>query len=139
MRAWLVEKLPAALIPHRFVLLDRLPEHASGKLDRVALARAVSAPAAVPAAPRPPSNGRPATAGAAMQATIGNVWRDVLRLDVVPDPDENFFDAGGDSLLLLSVHSRLNAELHVPISVIDLFEHVTIRRLAAFVGRASTR
>jgi acyl carrier protein len=77
--------------------------------------------------------------GVALQATIGNVWRDVLRLDVVPDPDENFFDAGGDSLLLLSVHRRLEAELRVPIGVIDLFEHVTIRRLAAFVGRASLR
>ncbi len=73
-----------------------------------------------------------------MQSTIGNVWRDVLRLDIAPDPDENFFDAGGDSLLLLSVHRRLQDELCVPISVIDLFEHVTIRRLAAFVGRAST-
>jgi len=138
LRSWLVEKLPAALIPHRFVLLDRLPEHASGKLDRVALARSVEAPALVAAASRPPANGRPVSSGAAMQATIGNVWRDVLRLDVVPDPDENFFDAGGDSLLLLSVHSRLKDELRVPISVIDLFEHVTIRRLAAFVGRAST-
>ena len=139
LRMWLGAKLPAYMIPHRFVMLEGLPEHASGKLDRVALARLVetrggpAAPVEIPASTPAPR------AGATVQAAIAEVWRDVLGASAAPGIDENFFDAGGDSLLLLRVHGRLKEQLGVPLGVMDLFEHSTIRSLAAFVGGGAAR
>lgn len=143
LRLWLAERVPAFMIPHRFVVLDRLPEHASGKLDRVALTQTAAALVGAVAIEREVAPLERATAahaprsGAELQVAIGGVWRDALGLAVAPNVDANFFDAGGDSLLLLNVHGRLKEKLQITIGVMDLFEHTTIRALAAFVGRGT--
>ena len=49
--------------------------------------------------------------------------------------DDNFFDLGGDSLLLIAVHSNLEKELQIEIPVMDLFEFTTIRALAAHLSK----
>ena len=43
--------------------------------------------------------------------------------------DDNFFDIGGDSLLLVAVHSNLQKLLNIEIPVTDLFEYTTVRTL----------
>jgi amino acid adenylation domain-containing protein len=144
LRLWLAEKLPAFMIPHRFVILDRLPEHASGKLDRIALTQTAAGllrPVAIERVATPLEPVTPARAvrsGAELQIAIGGLWRDALGLDASPNIDANFFDAGGDSLLLLTVHRCLKEKLQISIGVMDLFEHTTIRALASFVGRNAT-
>ena len=45
--------------------------------------------------------------------------------------DENFFDLGGHSLLLIKVHALLCRELNQDLSVVDVFSNPTIRKLAA--------
>src|SRR6185369_3765306 len=44
--------------------------------------------------------------------------------------DDNFFDLGGHSLLLVQVHARLREELGLELSAIDLFKYPTIGSLA---------
>jgi acyl carrier protein len=58
------------------------------------------------------------------------VWKRVLRVERA-GLDDNFFDLGGDSLLLLAVHSNLQKTLHIEIPITDLFEFTTVRTLAA--------
>jgi acyl carrier protein len=60
---------------------------------------------------------------------VSEVWSDVLGETGI-DPDINFFDAGGDSILLMTVHSRLQKLLGIKIDIVDLFEFTTIRTLA---------
>jgi hypothetical protein len=48
--------------------------------------------------------------------------------------DQNFFDLGGDSLLLVAVHSNLQKILQKQIPLTDLFEFSTIRKLAQHLG-----
>jgi hypothetical protein len=50
--------------------------------------------------------------------------------------DDNFFDLGGDSLLLLAVHANLQKALQLEIPITDLFEFATIRTLAAHLSKA---
>jgi acyl carrier protein len=69
----------------------------------------------------------------ALEQTILEAWRRVLRVERV-GPDDNFFDLGGDSLQLLAVHSGLQKTLGVEIAVLDLFEFTSVRRLAAHLG-----
>ena len=58
------------------------------------------------------------------------MWKRVLRVERA-GLDDNFFDLGGDSLLLLAVHSNLQKTLHIEIPITDLFEFTTVRTLAA--------
>jgi amino acid adenylation domain-containing protein len=136
LRAWLSRTLPSFMIPHRIAACRELPLTPSGKVDRVALARAAGICASGRTSHPRPAKKRTSTE---LERTIAEIWRDVLRCDAAPALDENFFDAGGDSLRLLAVHSRLREQLNANVSVTDLFEHGTIRGLASFLGRQQGR
>ncbi|MBD5654014.1 MAG: non-ribosomal peptide synthetase, partial [Candidatus Eremiobacteraeota bacterium] len=128
MRAHLERTLPAYMVPGRYAFVPDLPKHPSGKIDRVELAR--RAHDARPAPKAPAAYGR----RGAVQRTICACWNDALGSTGEADLDENFFDAGGDSLRLLALHGRLQKELGVELCVVDLFEQSTIRKLTAFVN-----
>jgi len=132
LRSYLSAKLPPYMVPHRLLFVASLPQHPSGKLDRVALARSAATALEKPALSAPSPVTKP-SASPAVQSVIAEIWREVLGLGTAPGLDENFFDAGGDSLLLLSAHERFK-EKKIAVSVMDLFQHTTIRKLAAFVS-----
>ena len=66
---------------------------------------------------------------ATAEATLCRVFADVLGLDLVR-PDDEFFDAGGDSVLALQVVARAR-EAGLDLRVRDLFDHQTPKALAA--------
>jgi acyl carrier protein len=66
--------------------------------------------------------------------TIADVWRSVLKIDHI-EFDDNFFDRGGNSLLLMAAHSRLQEVLQTKIPITDLFEFATIRALADHLAK----
>ena len=109
------------MIPSAFVFLNALPLNANGKIDRAAL----------PA----PDTTRPALAAAFAAPTndteqfLATLWREILRLDRVGVRD-NFFDLGGDSVLLVQIHQRLETHLRREVPITALFEHPTIADLA---------
>jgi hypothetical protein len=51
--------------------------------------------------------------------------------------NENFFDVGGSSLLLIALRKELQTELNVSLPITWLFEHPTIRSLAARLTKES--
>jgi len=58
------------------------------------------------------------------------IWRELLgRSDV--GVDDNFFDAGGQSLLLLRMHRLIESAFGTHLQIVKLLEHPTIRALAA--------
>ncbi len=59
------------------------------------------------------------------------IWEEILELDHVA-PDDNFFDLGGNSLLLVRVHSRLVATLQRSIPLLGLYQYPTIAALARY-------
>ncbi|WP_431973608.1 acyl carrier protein [Micromonospora haikouensis] len=63
---------------------------------------------------------------------ISRVWSAVLGLDSV-DPDLNFFEAGGQSILVLAVHEHLEQLVGRPIPIEDLFHHSTVRAQAEYL------
>ncbi|HKI03363.1 MAG TPA: amino acid adenylation domain-containing protein, partial [Thermoanaerobaculia bacterium] len=119
LRAFLRETLPEYMVPWSFVELESLPVTANGKLDRQALPapREVRAQAADVA----PRND--------LERAIAAVWREVLELDRV-GVEDNFFEAGGSSLLLARLQSRLREALGREIPFVELFRHPTIESLA---------
>ncbi|MEV5595500.1 amino acid adenylation domain-containing protein [Streptomyces sp. NPDC052496] len=122
--AHLAPLLPPYVRIDRFRRLPALPLTPSGKLDR---RRALTAPG---------EELRPRTAAAAaalspVEARLTELFEAVVGTPV--GPDERFFDAGATSLDLMRFHLRCTAEPDLPFGIPDLFEHVTVRRLARFL------
>lgn len=122
--------LPSYVRISRFRLLPALPRTASGKLDRRRMLTA-------PGEQLRPDAGR-APGLTARQAQLSELFEAVIGNPV--GLDQRFFDAGASSLGLMRFHLRCTAELGLSLSIADLFEHVTIGRLARFVdGEAAVR
>ena len=123
---FLALKLPAYMLPASYVEISALPLDPNGKVDRSAL-------------PMPTvCAGEPSTenVGSQVEQTLATIWKRVLQLEHV-GLDENFFDLGGDSLLIVAVHSQLKKALEREIEVTDLFDYATIRTLAKHLSATS--
>ncbi|GAA4812204.1 hypothetical protein GCM10023220_49340 [Streptomyces ziwulingensis] len=136
LRDWLRRHLPAAAVPALITVLDALPRTPAGKTDRRALA-ARPDPAPDPVVRRAP---RTETERAVERHWAGLLGRDVF------DVREKFFDAGGSSLALMDLRSRLEGLCGRELPVALLFEHPTIEAMARLVDerrgdrlRAETR
>jgi len=120
LRQYLSGKLPQYMVPALFVPLAALPLSSNGKVDRSAL----------PAPPPNAASTRPHASGAnQLEQTLAEIWKRILRIESV-GLDDNVFDLGGDSLMIIAIHSNLQKALGVEIPVTDLFEFTTIRTLA---------
>jgi acyl-coenzyme A synthetase/AMP-(fatty) acid ligase len=122
LKKFLAGKVPQFMMPAAFVQLPALPLSQNGKVDRAAL------PA--PAIPSLAATGQTANE---LERSISDLWKRILRVENM-GLDDNFFDLGGDSLLIVAVHSNLQKTLQMEIPVTDLFEFTTIRTLASHLG-----
>jgi non-ribosomal peptide synthetase component F len=124
LRAYLKGRLPEYMIPAAFVALDALPLTPNGKLDRRAL----------PA----PDRARPETSDGfvaprnSTEAALAEIWAEVLSVETV-GVEDNFFDLGGHSLLVIQVLSRVRRSFHVEVPLRELFESPTVAALAVSV------
>jgi amino acid adenylation domain-containing protein len=129
LRAYLSDRLPAYMYPAAFVILDRLPLTPNGKIDRRALP--VPAVGAVTGAARAV---RPRTP---VEQQMAALWQQVLGIERV-GIDENFFDVGGHSLLMVRLHGLLKHRLGVACSIMDLLKNPTVRSMSRFLRRQAT-
>lgn len=63
---------------------------------------------------------------------VRQVWTEVLDVASVGD-DVNFFEAGGDSILLILLLEKLNEMADRELEPPDLFQHSTVRAQAALL------
>ena len=124
LRSFLAGKLPEFMIPALFIPVKSLPLTPNGKVDRAALI-ALGMPARTDAAM--------GIAATRLEQTIIDIWRKSLGTDQFGVTD-NFFDLGGDSLLLVGVHASLEKALQSVIPITDLFEFTTVQSLAHHLG-----
>ncbi len=116
---FLAARLPAQMRPAFYTRLAALPMTGNGKVDRTALPSPV-APVAT----------RPSSFASAMETRVAAAWQRALGTENV-SVDDNFFDVGGTSLLLIAVRNALQQELGRTIPITWFFENTTIRTLAA--------
>ncbi|MFJ4762821.1 amino acid adenylation domain-containing protein [Streptomyces diastaticus] len=72
-----------------------------------------------------------------LETELATVWCTVLGRDRV-GRDENFFDLGGNSLLLVAAQTAVNKALGCELGVVDLFTHPTVRALARHLSAQGT-
>ena len=126
LRRFLQVTLPDYMIPSAFVRLESLPLTPNGKLDYCALPN--------PKPLRPELEAAYLAPKSEVEQRIATVWREVLGLEKVGVHD-NFFDLGGQSLLLAQVHSKLQEIFRKDFPIVDLFKHTTIKALGKYVAQ----
>ncbi|HVU49083.1 MAG TPA: MupA/Atu3671 family FMN-dependent luciferase-like monooxygenase [Polyangia bacterium] len=129
LRARLKQTLPPYMIPSAFVVLEALPLTANGKIDRQAL-------------PAPDHDRREAATAyvapaSELESTIGQVWAQLLGLARVSTQD-NLFELGANSLLMVQANGRLKAALGRELSLVEMFRFPSISTLAAHLAAATT-
>jgi len=96
LKSFLSASLPAYMIPSFFIQLDKIPLTANGKLDKKALPPAIQNIATGAIYQTPETN---------IEATLLELWQEVLSAENISIYD-NFFDIGGNSILLVKLHGR---------------------------------
>lgn len=134
LKDFLREQLPAYMIPSALMYLEKLPLSANGKIDRRGLPNPETILQEFTVTYTAPEN--------AIEQTIVTIWQTVLNLEQV-GIDHNFFEIGGNSLLITQVYTKLKSALPDPIenqiSIIDLFQYSTIRSLAKYLSQSQSR
>ena len=110
------------MVPSTFVLLDSLPLTPNGKVDRKKL-------------PNPNinrSHTEYVVPKSETEQQIAKVWQDVLQLEKVGIYD-NFFEVGGNSLLLIQVSGKLREIFKMELQVVTLLKYPTIYYLGQYI------
>ncbi|WP_231912381.1 non-ribosomal peptide synthetase [Rhodococcus sp. EPR-157] len=115
------QTLPSHMVPSAFVELDALPLTTNGKLDRRALP-AVDFGSLV-------TKSEPITD---TEAELAGLFASVLGLERV-GAEDSFFHLGGHSLLAMQILSGVSARWGVELQMRALFDHPSVRELAAAV------
>ncbi len=124
LRTFLQATLPDYMVPSAFVILPTLPLTLNGKVDRRALPAPEMERSQLNTVYVQPQN--------ATEKTIATIWQEVLKLDQVGIND-NFFEIGGDSLLMAQLSSQLSAVLPSKLSIVELFQYPTIQSLSQYL------
>jgi len=125
----LANDLPEFMVPSIFVELKALPLTPNGKTDRNAL----PAPEQKKESASRVSFVKPENA---LQESIVACWQAVLNLEKI-GLDDNFFDIGGHSLLVVEVLSKLRETIDKPVKMIDMFRFPTIRQFSNYLSDES--
>lgn len=111
------ELLPAYMIPAHWLQIEKIPLTSSGKTDH----KSLPVPLIGSDDFVPPEN--------EVETELVQIWKDVLGLDKVGTTD-NFFQLGGDSILIIRVLSKIKKQLGKRLEVRNLYESSTIKAIA---------
>jgi natural product biosynthesis luciferase-like monooxygenase protein len=125
LRERLAARLPDPMVPAHFVFLEQLPRNSNGKIDRGALPAPEARPLADCVLP-----------ASELESRLAELWRETLALPRV-GVEDNFFDLGGHSLLIVRLHRRMHELTQKPVPLTDLFRFPTIRSLARHLADES--
>ena len=127
--------LPPYMIPSIFIILDKLPLNANGKVDR----KLLPPPLLSVRSPLPPRNDIELLSSTNdIEVTIHHIWCDIFQQTHI-SIDANIFTIGGHSLLLMQLYQLYKTTFHLKtncFSIADLFQHPTIIDHARFIHQA---
>jgi thioesterase domain-containing protein/acyl carrier protein len=114
-------------VPSQILIVDAIPQGATGKLQRIGLADKLGSqlkPAFAP--PRTPT-----------ETTLACLWAKVLGLEKV-GLDDNFFTLGGDSLRATQLVSQVQASFQVELALPIIFQEPSLAGQAAIIEQIKT-
>ncbi len=129
LRHYLKGKVPDFMLPSYFFVLEEFPLTRNGKVDVQALP--------TPVHDHCDRGDSSMTPQSSLEGKVLKIWKDILKHDAMGIHDD-FFDLGGHSLLAMRLISSIRRNLHVELSVHDIFEYTTVAGLAAIISKKNT-
>ncbi len=120
LRTYLREKLPDYMVPSAFVVMENLPLTLNGKIDRRSLPE--------PKKERPILTEVYVAPDTLLEKQIAEIWSEVLGVEQVGIFD-NFFDLGGNSLLIAQILAQVEETIQVELPLFYLLREPTIAGL----------
>lgn len=122
LRDYLSQYLPFYMIPSEFYQLKNVPILPNGKADLNLLKNHLYEFGE-------PVNNLPPPTQNVIDKKLLDIWKRFLKVEKL-SLGQNFFDAGGNSLLMSRVHREIKKELNIPISIMELFQYPTVATLS---------
>ena len=119
-REFLRNRVPEYMIPSDFTVLETMPLTPNGKMDRKALPSPYDLTALRVESSQPLNE---------VEEKLAKIWAQALGVKNV-QKDDNFFDLGGHSLLLVLLFSRINKEFASNLPITTIFDAQTLSSLA---------
>lgn len=126
LRERLSRQLPAYMIPRYFTQLEAFPLTPNGKTDRRGFA--AFEPTAIS-----PELASEAEAFSPTELKMLPMWEKLFPGEAIL-ADSDYFELGGDSLLLVRLQSMIRQEFGLRLEAIDISNHFTVRKLAQWVN-----
>lgn len=123
--------LPLYMIPSKIFAVDDFPLTISGKIDKKQLMLISESEKEETL-----SIDSNVTNEDEIISKIRIIWENVLEINIDCEMIEaNFFDLGGNSMLLMKIYTLIKNTFKTNISIIDLFEHASVRELAEYIDK----
>lgn len=126
LKDWMRAKLPEYMVPSHFAALDAMPLTPNGKIDRKQL------PALDLLGPKE-SAVEYVAPESEIETKIAEIWKETLNKEKI-GVEDNFFDIGGHSLLVVRMHRKIKDALDKPVSLTDLYRFPTIKSFSDFLN-----
>jgi hypothetical protein len=73
----------------------------------------------------------------ATESVVAALWREALQMPELPEPTDNFFSLGGDSMTMSMVEFRIKEELSVVLPAGSIVAVPSLRELSALIDRGA--
>ena len=133
LREFVGDTLPEYMVPRRIEVLPTLPQTPTGKVDRqalIAMSAELSKQASV-------TQNLTAEVSDPLHKKLLSIWSEMLD-EPISDPDANFFEVGGDSLLAVRLFVDIERELQVQCNPHTFFNDPTVETLAKLIRSNDT-
>lgn len=120
------QQLPEYMIPRSFWIMEHIPVTKNGKVDKKELLRVVGEKSAKPEEVVLPKN--------EFEERIAQLWKQILKREEI-STDKGFFAAGGDSIKLIELKSKMEKKFGSQLRVADLYQYTTIQQQAAMLKK----
>ncbi|MGV8003061.1 amino acid adenylation domain-containing protein [Photorhabdus temperata subsp. temperata] len=125
-RQYLSERLPNYMVPASIEVVSELEKTSSGKVNRTLMRQRLQDAVSDKSQRTIPPQG-------SLETLIAQVWSESLGVPAVGRED-NFFDLGGHSLLVIAVCNEITRRSGRTLSFIDLFRFPRVSQLAAHMS-----
>jgi len=117
LREFASTRIAAFKVPRRIMFVEQIPKGATGKIQRIGLAKKLGIESLSFA--QPGGSVQFAAPQTGTEMTLSDIWSTVLGIDRIGVHD-NFFELGGDSMAAADVISRCESRLGVTINIRDM-------------------
>lgn len=122
-RAFLSKRLPAYMLPTKYLAIDEFPLTTVGKVDKKNLDKLSYIDL---------NTNTEQLSSNEIEESIKKIWQNLLNSSSI-EVNKNLFELGANSLLMLEACTRINNALNKQLQIADLLTYPTIRRLCQFI------